>query len=115
MVAALDDLGGCRDDQPNLVGRTVAAALLVDRDEALGDGAAHQVELRRRLRDRSEDRVLGEAQLGEVGVEVADRGGLHTVALVPVEVLVEVGLHDLLLALLAREGPGVSRIDWIIS
>ena len=44
--------------------------------------------------------------------EVAERGGLHAVALVAVEVRVEVGLHDPLLAGLPREGLGqADRLD----
>ena len=68
--------------------------------------------LRRRLRDRGEDGVLGEGQLVERLAEVALGRGLHAVALVAVEVLVEVGGDDRLLARLARERLGQpDRLD----
>ena len=73
---------------------------------------AHEVELRRRLRDRGQDRVLGEGQVGQRLAEVALGGRLHAVALVAVEVLVEVGRDDLLLAFLAGVGLGeADRLD----
>ena len=69
-------------------------------------GVTDQVVRRRRLGDRGEDGHLGEGQALEVLVEVRSRGRLHAVALVAVEVLVQVGGDDLLLALLARIGLG---------
>ncbi len=86
---------------------------------ALGDvleadllGVADEVELGRRLRDGRQERVLGEGQVGQRLAEVALGGRLHAVALVAVEVLVEVGGDDLLLALLTGEGLGQpDRLD----
>ena len=64
------------------------------------------------MRDRGEDGVLGEGQLGERLAEVATRGGLHAVCLVAVEVLVEIRGDDVLLALVARVGLGEpDRLD----
>ena len=109
VVAALDDLGGLGHDELEV------RALLAFGDVVQADllGVADEVELGRRLGDRGEDRVLGEGQLVERLAEVALGRGLHAVALVAVEVLVEVGGDDLLLARLAgRERLGqADRLD----
>src|SRR6185369_1098271 len=75
-------------------------------------GVLDQVERRRRLGNRREDRLLGQGQLAESLVEVLPRGRRDPVALVAVEVLVEIGGDDLLLALLAGVGLGQpERLD----
>ena len=68
------------------------------------DRVLHQVELRGRLRDGGEERHLGERQVLERLAEVRLGGRLHAVAVVAVEVLVEVRRHDLPLAVVARVG-----------
>ena len=102
VVAALDDLGVLRHDELEV------RALLAFGDVVQADlvGIAHEVVLGRGLGDRGEDRVLGQGQLVEGLAEVALGRGLHAVALVAVEVLVQVGGDDLLLARLAAGAPG---------
>ena len=95
-VPALDDHRCPGDDERRLAR---AVALRVDLHGALDDGVPHEVVVRRRLRQRREDRGLGDRQLGELLPEVALRRGLDPVGLVAVVVLVEVGGDDVLLAL----------------
>jgi hypothetical protein len=66
-------------------------------------GVGHQVELGRRLRDRGDDGMLRKAELVELLPEVAERGGLDPVQVVAVEVVVQVGRDDGLLAFVAGE------------
>ncbi len=100
-VAPLHDLRARRHDELDVVA-AVAAGLGLARAELVG--VLHEVELRRRLRDRGQDRELGQRELRERLAEVALRGRLHAVAAVPVEVLVQVGRDDRFLALLTGEG-----------
>ena len=91
VVAPLDDL-----DVGRIVGHTeLAVGLLL--------GVAHQVVVRRRLRNGGQQRDLAEGQLVEIGdvldAEIAARGGHDAVAAIAVVVLVEVGGHDALLAI----------------
>ena len=93
-VAPHDDRGVGRDHDG---GRAVGQLLL--------DGVADEVVGGRRLGDPGEDGGLGKGQLGEVrDAPVAAGGGGDPVAVVAVEVVVEVRGDDLPLALLAREG-----------
>ena len=98
LVPALDDIRVLRNDELE-VGAFLAVGDVV---EAHLGRVADQVVGRRRLGDRGQDRVLGEGQLVERLAEVALRGSLHAIALVAVEVLVEVRRDDLLLAGHAR-------------
>ena len=64
------------------------------------DGVAHEVVGRGRLRDGGQRGGLGDGEVVQVrDAEVGLGGGLHAVAVVAVEVLVEVGGQDGLLAL----------------
>ncbi len=110
VVATLVDLGRVRDLEADLLRVAVVrgdvrcrADLLRVPDEVVG---------RRRLGDRREDGHLGERQVLEVLPEVRVGRCLHAVALVAVEVLVQVGGDDLLLPDLARIGLGeAERLD----
>ena len=62
-----------------------------------GDVAAGRVVLRRRLHQAGDQRRFGHVEVARVLVEVALRGGLDAVALVPVVDLVQVHLQDLVL------------------
>jgi hypothetical protein len=112
VVAPLDDLRCHRDLEFALLAllvRVGVGRVLVETDLF---GVAHEVEPRRRLRDRGQDRELGEAEVLERLPEVAACRRLHAVGLVAVEVLVEVGSDDVLLALVARVGLGQpDRLD----
>ncbi len=80
--------------------------------QLLQDRIPHQVEGRGRLGDAGEDRRLGEGELVERHPPVAAGGGGDPVAVVAVEVVVEVGRDDLLLAIPAGEGLGqADRLD----
>ncbi len=98
----MDDRRFGRDHQLRLAVR----ARLLDR-------VPDQVEGRGGLRDGGEDRRLGQGELLQVGdAPVAARRRGHPVAVVPVEVVVQVGRDDLLLALHARVGLGeADRLD----
>ena len=67
VVAALDDLRRVGTTRLKLVHSSPSATVV----RQTSVGVAHQVELRRRLRDGGEDRVLGEGQVGERLAEVA--------------------------------------------
>ncbi len=76
------------------------------------DGVLDEVVVGGRLGDAGEERVLGERQVLEVLLPVALGGGGDAVAAVAVVVVVEVGLHDRLLAVVARVGLGqADRLD----
>ena len=107
VVAPDDDLGGVGNHLLDLRGRALGAFL--DRDRATVLGVLDEIELRRRLRDRGQQRGLGEGQALEVLVEVGLRSRLDPVRLVAVEVLVQIGGDDLLLALLAGIGLGQTQ------
>ncbi len=117
VVAADDDLARGRDPQLHLrafdgvgrgrfgSGRRVRAGGRVGARNGFVEaellGVPEQVELGRRLGDGGEDGVLGEGQLLQRLAEVALGRGLHAVAVVAVEVVVEVRRDDLALAVLA--------------
>ncbi len=110
VVASRVDLGRVGDDDPGLA--RGAHLVLGDVDLALGHRVAHEVVLGRRLRDGGEGRELGEVEVRERLAEVAHRGGGNPIALVAVEVLVEVGLQDQPLPVLAGVGLGqADRLD----
>ena len=98
-VAPLDDLGGRRHDElrdltPAAVGRRLLTSV------------RHEVVPGRGLRDGGEDRHLREGELVQAGVPVAVCGRGHPVGPIAVEVVVEVGGHDQLLAVDTRVGVG---------
>ena len=72
-----------------------------DLDRAPDGRALDEVVLRRRLGNRGKDGDLGQGEVLELLVEVALRGRRDAIALVAVEVLVEIGGDDPLLAVLA--------------
>ena len=105
LVAAAHHLGVLRDDEPSLDLALLVRVLLLDGvlDEVVGGG---------RLRDAGEEGVLGEREILEVLLPVALGGGRDAVAPVAVVVVVEVGLHDRLLARGARVRLGqADRLD----
>ena len=104
-VAADHDLAVHRHHQPHLLG---TLGVLV----GLLDGVLDEVEPGGRLRDPGEERRLGQGDVLEVLAPVAPDRRRDAVAAVPVEVLVEVLLHDRLLAILAGIGLGqADRLD----
>ncbi|MFN8518386.1 MAG: hypothetical protein U0667_03120 [Chloroflexota bacterium] len=73
---------------------------------------AHQVIRAGCLRDARQDGRLGQRQLREVvDAEVAARGGLHAVAVVAIEVLVEVGGDDVFLGVRLRQPHGLDELQ----
>ncbi len=105
LVAAAHHLGVLRDDQARLDLAVLVRVLLLDGvlDEIVGGG---------RLRNAGEERVLGEREVLEVLLPVALGGGGDAIAPVAVEVVVEVRLHDRLLARGSRVRLGqANRLD----
>ena len=103
VVAALDHLTRGRDLQLDLGAFLAFLHLRIQADRL---GVLEEVELGGGLGDGCQDGELGQGQFVELLAEVAPGRRLDSVRVVPVEVVVQIGGDDLLLALVTRVGLG---------
>ena len=104
LVAPDDDIGVRGDDELNAGSGALVALGNRDRTDRLC--ILDQIELRGGLRNGREDRHFGEGEVREGLVEVPLGCRSDAIALIPVEVLVQVGGDDLLLPPFIGEGLG---------